>query len=135
MQKTGNNGRNRLRERAVMNLLQYATLRQAARATGIGLRTLHVWLGDAGFQELYRRAKSDLLEQATGRLRAASGKAVGVLSTIANDKKENASARVSAAKTIIELGLRAHEVEDLWTEIQSLKEQNNAATRLDTTGS
>jgi hypothetical protein len=37
---------------------------------------------------------------------------------------------VSAARVIIELGLRAHEVEDLWTEIQSLKEQTNA-TRLD----
>jgi hypothetical protein len=130
MQKTGNSGRNRLRERAVINLLQFPTLRQAARATGIGLRTLHVWLGDPAFQTLYRRAKSDLLEQATGRLRAAAGKAVGVLATIAADKKENAAARVTAARTIVELGLRAHEVEDLWEQIQELKEQTSNVTTI-----
>ena len=117
-----------------MNLLQYPTLRQAARATGIGLRTLQLWLNDLEFQVLYRRAKDDLLKQATGRLRAAAGKAVGVLVAIANDKKENASARVTAARTIIELGLRAHEVEDLWEQIQKLREQSNdAALGLDET--
>ena len=118
-----NSGRSRLRERAVTNLLQFPTLQQAAEATGIGLRTIQLWLKDDAFQELYRKGKADLLEQATTRLRGAAGKAVIVLDKIANDTKINAAARVTAARTILELGLRAHEIEDLWEEIQKLKKQ------------
>ena len=122
-QNVPNRGRSRLRERAVIALLQEPTLEKAAQATGVGLRTLQRWLNDANFQELYRKAKNDLLANATAQLRAASGRAVTVLDAIANNRRVNPAARVSAARCILELGLRAHEIEDLWTEIQILKKQ------------
>jgi hypothetical protein len=124
-----NSGRSRLREHAVTNLLQFPTLQQAAEATGIGLRTLQLWLKDDAFQELYRKAKADLLEGATTQLRVESRKMVEVLVKIAKDTKVNAAARVTAARSVLELALRAHEIEDLWQQIQELKQQSttNAA--------
>lgn len=118
-----NSGRSRLREKAVVALLQEPTIEKAAQATGVGLRTLQRWLTDATFQEALRKAKADALADATAKLRVASGRAVRVLDEIANDADANSGARVSAARCILELGLEAHASEDLQLRIQRLEHQ------------
>jgi hypothetical protein len=105
-------GKTRQRERAVAALLSQPTIQNAAEETGISSRTLKRWLNDPAFQDLYRAAKNELLAAATTRLRAAAGQAVTVLDSVANDAKATSAARVTAAKAILELALRAHELEN-----------------------
>jgi hypothetical protein len=84
-----NNGRSRLREKAVVALLQETTIERAPQVTGVGLRTLQRWLNDATFQEALRKAKADALADATAKLRMASGRAVRVLDEVANNAEAN----------------------------------------------
>jgi hypothetical protein len=123
-----NSGRSRLREKAVISLLTQPTIEGAAAATGIGLRTLQRWLTDSTFQEALRKAKSDALSDATGKLRMAAGRAVMVLDHIANNRRATYAARVSAARAIIEMGLEAHTLEEIDARILALELQgkNNA---------
>jgi len=114
----------RQRERAVEALLSQPTIEKAAREVGIGERTLLRWLADPAFQEAYRKAKRELLGAATARLRAACGRAVEVLDAIANAPDKPSGARVTAARAILELALRAHELEDLEQRLSRLEEQS-----------
>src|SRR5256885_3835214 len=98
-----NSGRSRLRERAVVALLQEPTIEKAATVTGVGLRTLQRWLTDPMFQEALRKSKNDALADATAKLRMAAGRAVRVLDFIANNHKASSASRVSAARCILEL--------------------------------
>jgi hypothetical protein len=122
-----NSGRSRLREKAVIALLQQATIEKAAQVTGVGLRTLQRWLTDATFQEALRKAKSDALADATAKLRMVSGRAVQVLDSIANNRRATYAARVSACRCILELGLIAHEDEELERRILNLELRKNEA--------
>lgn len=118
-----NNGRSRLREKAVVALLQEPTIERAADVTGVGLRTLQRWIIDAIFQEALRKAKADALADATAKLRMASGRAVRVLDSIANNCRATSAARVSAARCILQLGLEAHVIEELELRILALERQ------------
>jgi hypothetical protein len=120
-----NSGRSRLRERAVVALLQEPTIESAAQVTGIGLRTLQRWLTDATFQESLRKAKCDALQDATGKLRMAAGRAVAVLDHIANNRRASYAARVTAARAIIEMGLEAHTIEEQDARILALELQGS----------
>jgi hypothetical protein len=120
-----NSGRSRLCERAVIALLQEPTIERAANVTGVSLRTLQRWLTEATFQEALRKAKSDALQDATGKLRMAAGRAVVVLDRIANNRRATYAARVSAARCILEMGLEAHVVEDLELRLRKLEGQKS----------
>lgn len=121
-----NNGRSRLREKAVVALLQEPTIEKAAQATGVGLRTLQRWLTDTHFQEALRKAKADALADATAKLRMAASRAVHVLDSVANNRRASYAARVSAARCILELGIEAHVTEEIEVRILALERQGRA---------
>lgn len=108
-------------ERAISALLQAQTMREAAKEAGISESTLLRWLHDETFLEAYRKAKRQLVQFAVCQLQRSSGKAVKILLEVAEDKDNPASARVSAAKTILETSLKALEVEDLEKRIAALE--------------
>jgi hypothetical protein len=126
-----NSGRSRLREKAVIALLQEPTIEKAATVTGVGLRTLQRWLTDATFQEALRKAKSDALADATAKLRMAAGRAVRVLDFVANNRRASSAARVSAARCILELGLQAHLLEDVDERLRKLEQQSGDEISID----
>ena len=116
-----NRGR-RLWGRAVIALLQERTQAEAAKSTGISLRTLQRWLNDADFQELQRRTENDLHDSATAKLIAAGEKAVNELVFMATNRRVKPAVRVSACRWILEFGQRGHESKVLWPELMKLKE-------------
>jgi hypothetical protein len=124
-----NSGRSRLREKAVVALLQEPTIEEAAQVVGIGLRTLQRWLTDASFQEALHKAKSDALADATGRLRMAASRAVRVLDFVANNRRASSAARVSAARCILEMGLESHVIEELELRILALERQGQTGEK------
>lgn len=108
-------------ERAILALLSTRTQKDAARLIGCSPRTLQRMQKDEVFRGEYAAAKAQLLEQVTGRLRAESGAAVDVLAAVAGDSEAPSAARVSAARSVIELALKSHEVECLEERIERLE--------------
>jgi DNA-binding MurR/RpiR family transcriptional regulator len=112
----------RLQEAAIAALLTNATLGQAAAQVGVSEATLWRWLrDDPGFQEKYRLARQELISQAVAQLGAGCTDAARALRTIANDPDAAPSARVSAARVILEMAFRGVELEDLTARITALE--------------
>lgn len=108
-------------EKAISALLQAQSIREAAKESGIAEATLHRWLKEESFKEAYRAAKREVVQHALCKLQRSAGKAVKVLIDIAEDEKTPASARVSAAKVILETSLKAVEYEDLEKRISEIE--------------
>ena len=108
-------------EQVIAALLQYPTIPEAAKATGVSERTIYTWLRDDDFRDQYRLAKAEIVYQALGNLQKITGEAVEVLRDIMNDGSARSSSRISAAKTILETALKVLELEDLETRIEALE--------------
>ena len=111
-------------EQAISALLTTASIGDAAQQAGIGERTLYRWLReDAPFQAAYRRAKRQVVEQAMTQIQQATGIAVETLLAVMQDPETPASARVSAAKAVLEQALKTVEIEDLESRLTALEAQ------------
>jgi molybdenum-dependent DNA-binding transcriptional regulator ModE len=102
-------------------LLCEPSIAEAAKAAGVGERTAFRYLADPAFQAEYRAARRELVEQTVARLQADGSRAARVLREIAEDATAPASARVTAARTIIEQGFSGAKLQDLAEEIEQIK--------------
>lgn len=109
-------------EAALLALLTHKTLKEAALAAGISLPTLWRYLRDPVFSLRYREARRELVECAMVRLQNDAEHAAKVLRDVADDKEATAGARVTAARTIIELSVKSVELGDLQQRIASLED-------------
>jgi hypothetical protein len=112
----------RKREQAIAALLSASTLVEAAKAAGIGDRTLWRWLQDPHFQTAYRQARRDAVGQAIARLQQVASTAVDTLESVMKSSAARDSARVAAARAVLELGVRAIELEDLEARLTALEQ-------------
>ena len=113
----------RNQERAISALLVHPTMSQAAEAAGIGEVTLWRWLRIPTFKEQYRLARREAVSQAVGQLQAACSIAVVALTDVFRDVNCPASARVSAARTVLEMALKGVELEDLAVRVEELEKR------------
>ena len=114
----------RKQEQGISALLLQPTLGEAATAIGVDERTLRRWLREhAPFQTAYREARRQVVQQAIVQVQHATGTAVHTLLTVMQDADAPASAKVSAAKTILETAIKAVELEDLEARIVALETQ------------
>jgi hypothetical protein len=109
-------------EAALLSLLSHKTLKEAALAAGVSLPTLWRYLRDPIFSLRYHEARRELVECAMVRLQNDSEHAACVLRDVADDTQAPAGARVTAARTIIELSVRSVELGDLQQRIASLED-------------
>ena len=116
----------RNKERAISAMLSQPSVALAAESVGIGERTLWRWLQLDDFKTAYREARSQLVSQAIALVQSGMSSAVRTLQDIMSDKDAPASARVSAAKTMLDMGLKGIEIEDLEFRISQLE---NSITR------
>ncbi len=112
----------REKELAIGALLAFHTLTEAAASGGIGESTLRRWLCDETFARLYRQERTRMLESTVNLLRQKSVAAVETLAEVANDKEASASARVSAARSVVELAIKGAELQDLEARIDDLEQ-------------
>ncbi len=108
-------------EQALAALLANPSVREAAEAAKNSEATLWRYLRDPAFSERYKAARRDVTDHLIMRLQADSTKAARVLLEVAEDTNAPASARVSAARTIIEQALRGAELRDLTDRIEALE--------------
>ncbi len=117
--------------RAIIGLLEKPTVSEAARYAEVSETTLYRWMNDTGFQMLYRAARRDIVKQAVARLQRACSRAVDTLQDVMEDSESSASARVTAAKTVMEMAFKAVELEDLEERVTALEGLGDLAARVD----
>ncbi|MFC1820537.1 hypothetical protein ACFLZG_05585 [Thermodesulfobacteriota bacterium] len=111
----------RNQEKAIAALLSQPSIPGAAKEAKIGERTLWRWLQLDSFKEAYRDARGQIVRQAVVQVQQAMSEAVGTLREVMTNSEAPASARVSAAKAIINMGIKAVEVEELEARIVEIE--------------
>jgi hypothetical protein len=123
---------NRKQDQAIIALLSYPTMKEAAVAVGVCETTLWRWLQNTDFRTAYIQRRRETVSLAIARLQQGTGDAVRVLSEIMLDRGAAISARVGAARTVIEYAIKAVEFEDLAMRVadleRSIQEQKELAS-------
>jgi hypothetical protein len=114
-------GKRRKIEVAIAALLSGQTIKHAALECGMGYRTLKTWLASDWFQTEYQAAKKQLLDSTINQLRTIGSEGVAGLHDVVVNADNPASARVSAARAILEVLLRAVEIQDITTRLERLE--------------
>lgn len=111
----------RNREAALAALLRTGSVSAAAKETKIGETTLWRWLQDPDFQREYKQARKVAMETAIQSLQAGAAEAVQCLRDIMADEEASASAKVSAAKTVLETAIKLTELEELSERVAAIE--------------
>jgi transposase-like protein len=114
-------------ERAIAALLVAPSVTAAAQQIGVNENTLLRWLKDPAFQTTYREARRAVVQHAIVQVQRATGEAVETLRVVMQDPEAPASARVSAAKAILETAVKAVELEDIEARLVAPEQQVHAA--------
>jgi hypothetical protein len=101
-------------------------MREAAKKSGLSETTLYRLLQTAEFKTKYRAARRELVEHTISQLQRDGADAAATLRQIVKDRKAPASVRVSAAKVILEQGVKAVELVDLSERLDRLEELEKA---------
>ncbi len=99
-------------KRARKQELEEPTISKAAKKAGVGERTLLRWLKLDDFQAAYRIAQREVLSQAIAQIHQATSESVKTFRAIMMDESAPASARVAAAKIVLEVAIKGVERED-----------------------
>ena len=108
--------------RALAALLSEPTQAAAAKKVGISARTMRRYMADPEFYEAYQQAHTQLVEDATQRMQRGLHAAVDTLKEIATDPEAGKTARVAAARSLLEQTLRYTELSDIMSRIAKLEE-------------
>jgi hypothetical protein len=103
----------RKQEEAIAALLTQRNIEEAARAAGIGARTLLRWLKLPEFQNAYREARREVYGQAVARLQQGTSAAATTLLKVMIDPSTPASVRVRAPDSVFNHAAKAIEIEDI----------------------
>lgn len=109
----------RKQERVIAALLSEPTVTAAAEKAGVGERTLRRWLLLPDFQDAFRAARRQIVEDALSQLQGATGEAVATLRR--NLKCGRAGDEIRAAIAILDQSSRATELIDLQERLTALE--------------
>ncbi len=110
-------------ERALTALVASPTPAASAACLTVGERSLWRWLQQQEFQEAYRLARRQAVEQAITSLQKAASMAVDTLKEVMGNAEMPPAARVSAARITLELAVKVVELEEIETRLSELEEQ------------
>ena len=108
-------------EDAIAALLTQRNVDEAARAAGIGTRTLLRWLQLPEFQKAYRDARRAAFSQSIARLQQGASAAATTLLKTMIDPDTPASVRIRAAECIMNHATKAIEIEDIEARVAALE--------------
>lgn len=113
------------RQKGLRALLSSKNMTAAAKKAGVSRMTMYRWLQDPFFREEFRKQYECLLLDVTLHLQRSSFKAVDLLVNIARDTELAAGSRVSACRTIIEMGRKGTQFDDILKRDDILKDVEN----------
>lgn len=111
----------RKQEAAIAALLRDPTIKQAARAVGVGEVTLWRWLKQEGFSAAYKVARRQVVEAAIGYLQEATVEAAATLRR--NLTCGQPAVEVRAALGLLEQALQGQELLDISDRLEALERQ------------
>src|SRR5262245_10565203 len=109
-------------EALLMALACGATVENAARTSGINVRTAHRRLSAPDFQRRLQDVRGDMVQRAAGLLTAAAMEAIKTLMSLQENSNPGA-VRLGAARTILEFGLKLRETAELAVRLTTLEER------------
>src|ERR1700676_2342768 len=113
-QNTGHGSKfGRKKEEAIAALLTQRNIEEAARAAGIGTRTLIRWLKLPEFGKEYRKARREAVQQSVARMQQATGAAASVVLKLMTDPNVPAAVKLRAAECVFDRAFKGVELEDI----------------------
>ncbi len=111
----------RKQEEVIAALLTQRNAGEAARAAGLGTRTLLRWFKVPEFQAAYREARRQAFGQSIARLQQATSAAATTLLRAMVEPGAPASVRVRAAECVLSHATKAIEIEDIEVRVSALE--------------
>lgn len=111
--------------KALQALLTQPTKAAAAAAAGISERSLRAYLSDPDFMKEYTAAFSQLVDEATRQAQQSLNPALCTLREICENHDESSSARISAARSLLEYGLKLTEITDIMRTLEAAESATN----------
>src|SRR5215510_1842260 len=112
-------------DQVITALVTCVSITEAAAQCGLADVTLRRWLKQEPFHAAYREARRAVVQHAITQVQRATGEAVATLRAVMHAPEATASAKVSAAKTILDTAVKAVELEDLEARIAALEQQGH----------
>lgn len=109
------------RESIAMHVLTCSTYDEAAEKAGVSKSTLYRLRKEPEFQEVINQLKNSMFQETIQKAQGYCLEMLEVLKTIAKDKTATDSSRVSAARTVLELGLQTKNIELVQEEIEEIR--------------
>jgi hypothetical protein len=117
----------RKQEEAIAALLSHRNLEDAARAAGIGARTLIRWLKVPAFVKEYRQARREAVHQSVARMQQATGAAATTVLKLMTDMNIPAAVRLRAAECVFDRAFKGIELEDIEARVSELERATEAS--------
>jgi hypothetical protein len=111
----------RKQEEAIAALLSQRNIEEAARAAGIGTRTLIRWLKLPEFGKEYRKARREAVNQSVARLQQATGAAATIVLKLMTDPNVPAAVKLRAAECVFDRAFKGVELEDIEARLAALE--------------
>lgn len=108
-------------QKVLAALLREPTQKAAAASTGVSDRQIREYLSKPEFQEAYRQALSQLVLEASFQARRGYAQALDALREIVSDPGQPPAARISAARSLLEYGLKLTEQADILVKLDELE--------------
>ena len=108
-------------EVVVSALLSCSSIREAAENVGLSEKAIYNRMKTPEFRELYKQARQNLLDAATGRLQNSANNAISALESVMTDESAGGQTRVNAALGILQFCLKFTENVDLRAQIEELE--------------
>jgi AcrR family transcriptional regulator len=108
-------------EKLIAALLETASIREAAKASGMSEATVFRRLQDKDFQTEYRSARRQVVERSIAELQAATGQAVETLRR--NLNCQNPSSEIRAATAILDNAFRGVEVYEFTHRLEKIENE------------
>lgn len=102
-------------------LIASGSIRAAAKSVNISESTIRNRLNDPDFREMYDKAKGEILTEACDTLASRLTLAVDGLSSILEDAESPATAKISAADSVLRHGLRYIEAANILRRLDALE--------------
>ena len=112
-------------EKAILALLHEPTIPKAAKACGLGERTIHRWLTEPEFTAAYRRARREAFGHSIALAQQYAPLAVNTLIKAMTDPESPYHSRVTAASTLLKFGREGIELDDLAARVEALEQAAN----------
>ncbi len=111
--------------KALTCLLSCSNLKKAAEAAGCNRSSIYRYMSDPAFNKELNRLRFFQLSQAAGSLQQNAERSAVILFEIAEDKEAPTSVRLSAARTILEAGIKFAETTNLENRLSELERLEN----------